>query len=55
MERWGGWEGGWDEGSAELIRTEKQLFIDGRLIEFGEHVTIAMNPPRKMGWVLLPD
>ena len=39
----------WDVGD------RKQLFIDERFIESSRGVTLAMNPPLKLGPVMLPD
>jgi len=37
------------------VGDRKQLFIDGRFIEDSKNVTLTMNPPRKVGPVILPD
>ena len=37
------------------VKDQKQLFFDQRFIENADHVTITMNPPRKLGPVLKPD
>jgi len=37
------------------VGSRKQLFLDSRFIEASEGVTLTMNPPAKIGPVLLPD
>ncbi|MFQ6098214.1 MAG: hypothetical protein ACE5O2_10865, partial [Armatimonadota bacterium] len=37
------------------VSDRKQLFIDDRFIESSRGVTLTMNPPMKLGPLLLPD
>ena len=37
------------------VGNRKQVFIDERFIESSEQVSIVMNPPTKLGPVILPE
>jgi len=37
------------------VGSQKQLFIDNRFVESSENVALTMNPPRRLGPVVLPD
>ncbi|MGI6418665.1 MAG: hypothetical protein ACOX1P_23710 [Thermoguttaceae bacterium] len=41
--------------NAPDLGDQKQLFLDGRFFERADRATLTMNPPKKIGPVLLPD